>query len=142
MNRVNITPVYDAALQHLNRWINGGEAPPRQPLINFSGDPAEIVRDGHGIATGGIRLPQVVAPTAVNSAIALAPDIFSLLRGSCAPFTADGLTSLYADEDTFIAQFTEAARAAEKSGVILARDVAPMIDEARRDYRRAYEVGQ
>ncbi len=139
MNRINVTPVYDAALHHLNEWINGGDEPPRQAVIDFSGEPLEVVRDAHGIAVGGIRLPQVVAPTAVNSAIPLAPDIFSLLRGSCEPFGADMLTSLYADEETFIERFTEAARQAEKSGVILSRDVVPMIDEARRDYQHAYQ---
>ena len=36
MNRIAITPLYDAALHHLNRWVGGGEAPPSQPLIEFS----------------------------------------------------------------------------------------------------------
>ena len=28
MNRIAITPLYDAALHHLNRWVGGGEPPP------------------------------------------------------------------------------------------------------------------
>jgi hypothetical protein len=141
MNRINITPVYDAALHHLQAWISGGGAPPCQPLIAFNGEPLEVVRDGHGIATGGIRLPQVAVPIGVNSAIPLAADIFSLLRGSSRPFAADTLAELYANEGAFIESFTEAVLASEKAGVILSRDVVPMIDEARREYQRAYKSG-
>jgi Alpha/beta hydrolase domain len=140
MNRINITPVYDAALHHLTTWMYGGDAPASQPLIEFAGDPTEIVRDDHGIARGGIRLPQVVAPLATNSAIPLAPDIFSLLRGSSVPFNIAKIQKLYPDEAAFVASFRKAAHAAEKAGVILSRDVEPMVDEARRDYQRAYET--
>ena len=85
MNRIAITPLYDAALHHLNRWVGGGEAPPVQPLIEFAGDPAEVVRDEHGIAVGGVRLPQADVPVAQNSAIPLGQDIYSMLWGSSHP---------------------------------------------------------
>jgi Alpha/beta hydrolase domain len=139
MNRINITPLYDSALHYLNRWVNGGEPPPRQPLIEFAGEPPEVVRDEHGIATGGIRLPQADVPVAHNSAIPLGPDIFSLLRGSSEPFGAAKLDALYSDEVSYVAQFTAAAQMAEATGVLLARDVAPLIEEAGREYRRSRE---
>ena len=139
MNRVAITPLYDAALSHLNHWVNGGEAPPSQPLIEFEGTPPKVVRDEHGIAVGGVRLPQAAVPVAQNSAIPLAPDIYSLLWGSSHPFDAAKLDALYADEASYVAQFTEAARRAEKAGVLLSRDIAPAVQEARSEYRRAHD---
>ena len=136
MNRIAITPLYDAALHHLNRWVGGGEAPPSQPLIEFSGEPAQIVRDEHGIAVGGVRLPQAEVPVAQNSAIPLGQDIYSMLWGSSNPFDRAKLEALYGDEESYAVQFTEAAERAVAEGVLLARDVAPLVEEARREYRR------
>lgn len=134
MNRVPLMPLYDAALHHVQRWINDGTAPPVQPKIEFAGDPPEIVRDEHGIARGGIRLPQAEVPIARNSAIPLGTDIYSVLYGSCEPFEASKVAELYGDRATYLARFEEAARAAEKAGVLLARDVDALIEEARETY--------
>lgn len=136
MNRISITPLYDAAIHHLNRWVNGGAPPPKQPLVTFAGDPPEVQRDAHGIALGGVRLPQADAPVATNSAIPLAGDIAHLLRGSCRDFDAATLEALYADEGTYRARFEEAAQRAVRNGVLLARDVGPAIEEAACEYRR------
>ena len=137
MNRISIQPLYDAATHHLNRWIEGGAPPPSQPLINFAGDPPEVVRDVHGIATGGVRLPQADVPVAQNSAIPLGDDIYSVLYGSSHPFPPQKLQQMYGDEEHYVAEFEEAARRAEKAGVLLARDIPPLIEEARQEYRRA-----
>ncbi len=141
MNRIAITPLYDAALHHLNRWVGGGEAPPIQPKIEFDGDPAQVVRDGHGIAIGGVRLPQADVPVAQNSAIPLGQDIYSMLWGSSHPFGAAELDAMYGDESTYIERFTEAAGSAVAEGVLLSRDVASLVDEARSEYRRARDSG-
>jgi hypothetical protein len=53
------SPAADAAIAHLKRWIEGGVPPARQPLIAVSGNPPAIDRDEHGIAKGGVRLPDV-----------------------------------------------------------------------------------
>ena len=136
-NRINKLPLFDAALHHLNRWVDGGEPPPHQPLIEFTGEPPEIVRDEHGIAVGGVRLPQAEMPVAQNSAIPLGEDIQSRLQGSSSPFDATKLEALYGDEEAYVAKFTEATMSAVDNGVLLPRDIAPTIDEARREYRRA-----
>jgi hypothetical protein len=50
----------------LTRWVRDGVVPPQSPAIEL-GNPSDadpIVRDSHGIAKGGIRLPEVEAPTA------------------------------------------------------------------------------
>lgn len=136
MNRISIVPLYDAALHHLNRWVGGGDPPPSQPLIEF--DPTGVARDAHGIALGGVRMPQADVPVGVNSAIPLADDILGLLRGSSHPFGRAKLDELYGSESVFLAQFTAAAERAVAAGVLLARDVAPLVDEAAREYQRAY----
>ena len=64
-----------------------------------------MVRDEHGIARGGIRLPQVEVPVATNSAVPLAPDIFSFLRGSGVPFRPTQPVVLYPDRATYMASF-------------------------------------
>src|SRR5262245_618771 len=91
INRIPIVPLYEAAFHHMQRWLTDGTPPPIQPKLEFAGDPPRVVRDAHGIAVGGIRLPQVEAPIATNSAIPRAADIFSYLRGSWSPFAADRL---------------------------------------------------
>jgi hypothetical protein len=144
MNRISIAPLYDAALHHLNLWVIDGTRPPSQPKIEFSmsvgaeGGAAEpvVIRDQHGIAVGGIRLPQADVPVAQNCAIPLGPDIYSLLWGASHPFSPEKLDSLYNDEDAYIEAFSAAAAQSVLAGVLLARDIPDQIEEARREYRR------
>jgi hypothetical protein len=135
MNRVALTPYYDAALHHLARWVDGGTPAPSQPLLEFSGDPPEPVRDEHGIAQGGIRLPQVQVPLAMNSSIPIIQDFPGSLRGSNQPFGAEKLTALYGSEAQYLARFEDAAQRAVKAGVMLPRDVGPALEEAALEYR-------
>src|SRR5262245_16413521 len=131
MNEVPAAPVNDAALHHFHGWLGGGPAPPAQARIDFAGDPPTIVRDEHGIARGGIRLPQVEVPIATNSSIPAGDEFTQRLGGSCIPFSEEKLRALYGDEATYLARFEDATRAAEKAGVVLPRDVEPLIEEAR-----------
>ena len=137
VNEISMIPLYDAGLHHLQQWLTNGTAPPAPPLIEFSGDPPHVVRDEHGIARGGIRLPQADVPLAQNSAIPVADDILSVLYGSSVAFPAAKVRQLYGDQATFLARFEEAARAAEKMGVLLPRDVSALVDEARASYHDA-----
>jgi len=139
MNRIYLQPFYDAALHHLARWVNGGAPPPSQPLINFADD-GQPIRDRYGIATGGVRLPQAAAPTALNSSIPVSDDFAGRLRGSNKPFDAATLDALYGDQAGYLARFKQAAAAAVEAGVMMARDVEPALAEAAREYRRARET--
>jgi hypothetical protein len=98
--------------------------------VEFSGEPPEVVRDEHGIARGGIRLPQADVPLAQNSAIPLSKDIFAFLGGSSHPFSREKVHSLYGDRATFLARFREAADRAVAAGVLMPRDVAGLVAEA------------
>ena len=131
INEVPMAPLFDAALHHLHVWVNGGAPPPSQPKIDFVGEPPRVDRDGDGLTRGGIRLPQVEVPLACNSAVPLADDIYSVLYGSSTPFDAATIRERYADRDDYLRRFEEAARAVEKSGAVLARDVDELVREAR-----------
>ncbi|WP_340646752.1 alpha/beta hydrolase domain-containing protein [Phenylobacterium sp.] len=139
MNRIYLQPFYDAALHHLARWVNGGAPPPSQPLIDFTSD-GHVVRDAHGIATGGIRLPQAAAPVAMNSSRPVSDDFSGRLRGSNKPFDAATLDALYGDEAGYLTRFRQAAAAAVEAGVLMPRDVEPAVAEAALEYRRAREL--
>ena len=141
INEVPITPVVEAAYRQLQSWLESGSPPPVQARIDFSGDPPDVVRDEHGIARGGIRLPQVEVPLATNSAIAEPGSRFGFLGGSCVPFPPAKVRALYGNVDTYIARFEQAARAAEKSGVILPRHLDPLIAEARGAIQKAFDPG-
>ncbi|MCB1647050.1 MAG: hypothetical protein KDI36_16435 [Pseudomonadales bacterium] len=134
-NRIPMNPLYDAVFWHMQRWVAEGIAPPSQPKVAFSGEPAQIVRDDHGIATGGIRLPQVEVPTATNSAIPRGTDVIAFLDGSSEPFSAEKLLALYGSEANFIDQFETAAQQAVEAGVLLPRDVPLLVEEARQQWQ-------
>lgn len=135
INRVPMIPLYDAAFHHMHRWLTEGTPPPSQPKVEFAGDPAEVVRDEHGIARGGIRLPQADAPLAQNSAIPLTDDIWAYLGGSSHAFTAEKMHTLYGDRESFMAKFGAAAHRALTDGVLLPRDVAGLLAEANETWR-------
>jgi hypothetical protein len=141
MNRVSLIPFYDAATHHLNRWVHGGEPPPSQPLISFAGEPADVERDADGIAKGGVRLPQVDVPVAMNSAVPLEPTRGMLLRGSSRPFDPAEITARYGNDDAYLKRFEQTAERAVLSGAILARDVAPLVEEAAQEFQRAMRGG-
>jgi hypothetical protein len=130
INRIPMVPIYDAAFHHMHRWLAEGTPPPSQPKVEFAGDPAEVVRDEHGIAKGGIRLPQADVPLAQNSAIPLSDDIFAYLGGSSHAFSRDKIHALYGDKTSFLAKFEAAAQGSVQAGVLLPRDVAPLVAEA------------
>ncbi len=111
-----------------------GTPPPVQPKVEFAGTPPEVVRDEHGIAKGGIRLPQVEAPLAQNSSIPLKEDIYAYLGGSSHPFTREKIHALYGDKASFLAKFEMAAEQAVTAGVLLPRDANALLEEAAATY--------
>jgi len=129
--------VVKAALHATVRWVRDGVAPPQSPAIELAeataADP--VARDQYGNAKGGIRLPELEAPTALidgrsNSVLqqtAGAPN-FCFLFGHTVPFDAATLASLYPTHDVFVRKFKQAADAIERAGYWL----KPEADQARR----------
>lgn len=134
MNRVPMAIVENAANHYVDIWVNGGPPPPSQPLIEFDG--ATVVRDERGVARGGVRLPQVLAPLARHDAIPTGPGMLAFLCGTSKPFAASEILAMYGDEAGYMRQFEEASRRAIAAGVLLPCDASWMIEEARQDFRR------
>jgi hypothetical protein len=137
---VNSAPhhaIVKSGLRALTRWVRDGVTPPQSPAIEI-GDPAAadpIVRDKFGNAKGGIRLPEVEAPTATvdgrrNDVANAAPGAqnFCFLFGHTIAFDAATLKSLYPTHQAFVDQFTKAVDALEKAGYLL----KPEADQARK----------
>jgi hypothetical protein len=123
---VNAGPMHivaKAAFHHLEAWVRAGEAPPEAPRIETSGDPAEIVRNGDGIAQGGIRTPPVDVPVDVLSGVpGPNPDLLCILLGSTTPLPEARLAELYSSPADYLQRFDAATDAAIASGFVLEED--------------------
>ena len=122
--------VMQAALASLNRWIVSKEAPPHgQRLdVSMSGAP-QLVLDGNGNATGGIRSPWVDVPTSRLSGLVAGlgqmPRGLPDLLGTTDPFHADVLAKLYpGGKPEYLEKFTASLKSAIGAGFILPADEA------------------
>jgi hypothetical protein len=132
--------VVKAALSALTRWVRDGAVPPQSPAIELGPDPAApdpIVRDAVGNAKGGIRLPEVEAPTATldgaantgaQEAAAGAPRNFCFLFGRTKLLDAATLKARYPTHDVFVKAFGTAVDALATQGYLL----KPEADAARK----------
>ena len=129
-NWLSYSPVYDAAIRHLHRWIKDGVEPPRMPRVELeAGDPRpEVVRDEHGNAVGGIRLPELEAPTASHSGFGTQREgtRFGFLYGSATDFDSEQLAALYPDSKHYLDAWNAALDNLVKQGVILPEDAPAM----------------
>jgi hypothetical protein len=141
-SRVEIRYVYNAAVDWLVKWKHTGAAPPHAPPYVFDesapategrqgrggAGPLEkpVKRDAHGIILGGVRLAEVDAPVALESAELCG------LGGTHQPFSARTLAALYPTHDAYVARVTAASNAAVAAGFLLPADAAQTIDAARR----------
>lgn len=124
-------PSYDAALVHVHRWLRGGPPPPSQPRIHVVAcEKPYIERDVYGNATGGVRLPELVAPIAHYQGSDQRPGGGSS-SGFTEPFPIGVLQALYPTHDVYVAQVEAAARAAEAAGVILPYQTQAYIEQAK-----------
>jgi Alpha/beta hydrolase domain len=122
LSRMPFYEVGDAAGDALVRWMTDGTSPPIGPPIEFaSTSPPVIARDALGLAIGGIRLPDIVAPLALNTGQNSGP-AFCLLFGTYIPFDDATLHQLYASRGDWISEFTQASRDAYRAGFIGKRD--------------------
>ena len=134
-NWLSYTPVYNAALRHLHRWLTTGTAPPVMPPIEVTsgeGVGATIQRDSRGNAVGGVRLPAFAVPsaqsivaTAKRSRAATASPFSTATRGE---LTAEELAALYDDRGEFMKLYDRALEQAVDAGVVLTEE-APALRE-------------
>jgi Alpha/beta hydrolase domain len=146
---INTAPhhaVVKAALHALSRWVRDGVVPPESPAIELgnASDADPIVRDNHGLAKGGIRLPEVEAPTATitgqrNDVVDAAPGAqnFCFLFGSTTLFERAMLTSLYPSHEAYVDRFSAATDALERAGYFLKPEA-----DAAKAAARASSIGK
>lgn len=125
-SEVSWLPTFDAAVGHVHRWITDGFAPPTQPPLTICSADGAILRDEHGNACGGIRLPELEVPTATYRGSVAGAE----LSGSTMPFTADTLIRLYPSHHHYVEGVRAAATAAMDAGVILPRRAEEYVRQA------------
>jgi len=112
-----------ASIDALNTWIADGEAPPKSPRLQMTGDAAApFVLDANGNVTGGIRTPQVDAPVATLSGLGQSGSNFCGIFGTTKPFEPTKLSSLYPSHAAFVQAWNTATDRAVKAGFILPAD--------------------
>lgn len=122
VNRLSYRPVHDAALRALHGWLTHGTAAPSQPRIEFDpGPPPTIRRDDLGNAYGGIRLPELAAPTQEYRGVAFGTGRAPLF-GSARPFSAEQLCRLYPDRAAYVQRWNAAVDVLIASGALRPED--------------------
>jgi hypothetical protein len=123
-------PTTDAAISHVDRWIAGGPPPPAMPPIEVAtGDVPAIVRDVHGNAVGGVRLPELEVPVARYLGLNEGDPLFALM-GQTVPFGPEKLRQLYPTHSDYVRKVRDAAARARQAGVILPYREAEYVDAA------------
>lgn len=130
MGPVAFAPVLDAALTHLHRWMDGGQPPPSQPLIELEGDPRRVRRDDDGNAIGGIRLPEHEVSLTRNVGSIEEAGAAGLI-GVTTPLPAEVIRRRYPDLDSYVSAFSAAADRAVAGGVLSRRDADEAIERAK-----------
>lgn len=129
-NWLSYSPVYEAAIRHLHHWIRDGVEPARMPRVEMkAGDPRpEVVRDEHGNAVGGIRLPELEAPTASHSGFGTQREgtRFGFLYGTATDFDSEQLAGLYPDSEHYLDAWNAALESLIEQGMILPEDAPAM----------------
>jgi Alpha/beta hydrolase domain len=128
---VNTAPenyLFDTAYADLRAWVSSGRQPPQAPRMQINAAGTDVARDSFGNGIGGIRLPQLEAPTATLTGTGNAPadsnpvSRFCILFGTTTPFDAPTLAKLYPTHAAYVQQFTEAAKSLARQGFLLPAD--------------------
>jgi hypothetical protein len=134
--------VFHAAYAALDRWVAKSVAPATVSPIQVTGPstaPAgtwSIVRDGAGFAVGGIRLPAVAAPVALNNGENLPVSLSNPLNGFCVlygthrPYDTSQLKSLYSSHGDYVSKVTKDADALAGQGLLLKPDEQTLVRAA------------
>ncbi|MCW2529463.1 MAG: signal peptide-containing protein [Pseudonocardiales bacterium] len=126
-------PVFDAALSHVARWMDGGTPPPSQPPIEVEvgveGAPAKIRRDDDGNAIGGVRVPEQAVSLSRNVG-AIEEAGTAGLMGVWSPLPTEIVLERYPDQSAYLAAFAAAAQAAVDAGVLREVDASAANDRA------------
>ncbi len=129
-NTIDWTWVRNAALDHLARWADAGTPPPSFPLIEASLD-AGIHHDDTGNAAGGIRVPELEAPTAVHSGTRPGNPLEALI-GQTVPYPPGQLAARYAGAASYLREWDAAVDRARGRGLVLDADLEGLRQRGRK----------
>jgi alpha/beta hydrolase family protein len=136
-SRVRLHLVHHAAYERMARWLRG-ERPPSmaEPVaVDLGRTPPVLVRDELGIARGGIRLPDVDAPVAMNTGWnsgGKPPVSDSACRqaGTHQPFDAATLRRLYPTREAYVERVRVVAERNVREGFLLEPDARRLVETA------------
>src|SRR5262249_35159842 len=126
------------ASRSMFRWVLVGSPPPAAPRIELNRlpdkpgpiwsriDEGMIVRDEHGNARGGIRLPDIEVPLARWHGATTE----NRLGGEGEPFGLDKVRALYPTREDYVAKVIRACDLLVDGGFIGSEDAKRFIDEA------------
>lgn len=129
-SRVPLSYAYNAGIVALEKYLNYGTAMPTSPKFQYtaSATAPTLVRDANGIALGGIQLPDVAVPVAVNAG--WTSSTCNAQAGSHIPFTKAKLDTLYPTHGEYVSKVTSAANQLVSNGFLLQEDAQDVIDKA------------
>jgi hypothetical protein len=129
-NDLDRSPVMNAFYRHLGPWLADGTPPPSLPRIELDENGA-IRRDDHGIALGGIRLPDVAVPLATLTSETGVEGLGGL-AGARHDFDEATIRKLYSSRDDYLARYDDAVDAGVRAGFVL-EDDAPHLRRVARE---------
>jgi len=120
-SRVEGYRVIDRQYDLLVDWVRDGTPPPAAPKLEFTTNEMQqpvLARDDLGIVLGGIRLPEVEVPTALNTGSNTGAS-FCRLYGTYQPFDDATLAELYPSRREYVSAVVESARTNVEAGYLL-----------------------
>lgn len=119
--------VLNSALESVRQWVESGKAAaPTRAFTRLSS--GKIARDTDGNALGGIRLADLLVPTAE-----LSPNgeqLGCLLSGHHRDFTNEELKKRYGTHQAYVAKVRNVTEQVKKEGYLLPPDAAAIIHDA------------
>jgi hypothetical protein len=118
----------DTAFADLRAWVTVGHEPPMAARMQINAAGTDVARDAHGNGIGGIRLPQLEAPTATltgtgnRAADTNLISIFCVLFGTTTPFDQATLAALYPNHAAYVRAFTAATLRLARAGFLQPAD--------------------
>jgi Alpha/beta hydrolase domain len=125
--------VFDTAYADLRTWVTTGQPPPHAPRMQINAAGTDVARDSFGNGIGGIRLPQLEAPTATLTGTGNKPadtnpvSGFCVLFGTTTPFSAATLSRLYPTHADYVRAFTAATTRLARQGFVLPADRSALL---------------
>jgi Alpha/beta hydrolase domain len=113
-----------SAVHHLDTWVKTGKPAPAAPRAAFDALGLPL-RDAHGNALGGLRLPPLDVPVATYAATTCG------LFGSTVAFDPLTIAQLYPSHDGYVTKMQAATERAVAAGFLLPHDAEELMTLAR-----------